>query len=110
MIPDDPIDCKKGTIPSMGHSVWASSDGTWTTQLPLRGKTHHHMLSMATLCTLWRRRPLSSQLWGKLKQGETDTWRHPSTGTKVGWILEAIFSPQTTSFQNQYGWIICQDK
>lgn len=84
----------------MGHTIWVNSDGTWTTQLSLDGKVQQHTLSMLTLCPLWKKRLLSFQLWGKITQEETDPWRHSSTGTKVGWMLEAISRPQMTLFQN----------
>jgi len=40
---------------------------------------------------------LGTSVTGKIKRDEADPWRHASSGTKAGWILEAIFSPRITS-------------
>ncbi|XP_055648591.1 uncharacterized protein LOC129783006 [Falco peregrinus] len=44
--------CRKSTIRSPGHLVWALSDGTWTTHLPLDGKVKQITLGMPTLCPI----------------------------------------------------------
>lgn len=62
------LDCEKGVVPSMGHTVWLSSDGTWATHLPLKKEKYQHTLGMLTLCPLWRKRTSESQLRGKLKR------------------------------------------
>ena len=54
--------CRKTTLQSPGHLVWALSDGTWTTQLPLDGKVRQVTLGMPTLCPIWKKSPFRGLL------------------------------------------------
>ena len=56
------LSCKKSTIRSPGHLVWAMSDGTWTTDLPLDGKVRQITLGMPTLCPIWKKAPFRGTL------------------------------------------------
>ena len=88
--------CKKSTIQSPGHLVWALSDGTWTTHLPVDGKVKQVTLGMPTLCPIWKKSPFKGPLEDlrlkRTKRSETDddTWNEPSTGVKIGWALESL--------------------
>lgn len=47
--------CNKTAIQSPGHLVWAMSDSTWTTHLPLDGKVKQITLGMPTLGPIWKK-------------------------------------------------------
>ncbi|XP_067158591.1 uncharacterized protein [Apteryx mantelli] len=101
---DNSINCKKKVLPAMGHTVWVKGDGTWTTHLPLDGKTQPFTLGLLTLCPLWRKNPITPVSNGLVKRDQTkeEDWKKPSAGTVVGWVLESIFSPQSMSLHNKF--------
>ncbi|XP_055650001.1 uncharacterized protein LOC129783700 [Falco peregrinus] len=98
--------CRKSTIQSPGHLIWALSDGTWTTHLPLDGKVKQITLGMPTLCPIWKKSPFRGSLESlKLKltkrsETDDDTWNEPSTGVKIGWALESLLNP-IASYRNR---------
>ncbi|XP_053935940.1 uncharacterized protein LOC128853667 [Cuculus canorus] len=107
MIPYHKPDCKYSTIKSMGNFVWANSDGTWTTHLPVTGKVKEITLGLPTLCPIWKRSPFKGKLEtlqiNRIKRDikEDDTWQKPSTGVKVGWALESLFAAPVATYRNR---------
>nr|XP_021152045.1 uncharacterized protein LOC110363534 [Columba livia] len=96
-IEKDKTDCK-GVIGSMEHLVWALSDGTWTTHLPMRGPIREITLGLPTLCPIWKRSPLKNrqellQVRHKREINEDDVWHEPSSSVKFSWALESFFAP-----------------
>lgn len=79
---------------------WVSSNGMWSTHLPMKDKNKQWTLGLLTLCPLWKKSPLRPQWWNRVKR-EDDSWQPPSTGTQIGWVLESIFIPQVTTLQNK---------
>lgn len=59
--------CSELTEPSMGLTA-CSSDGTRTTDLPVRGQWCQHMLETLTLCHLWREQYLAPAPWRQTKR------------------------------------------
>ncbi|XP_030334304.1 uncharacterized protein LOC115604890 [Strigops habroptila] len=108
--PADGINCRHLMIHSMGHLVWALSDGTWTTHLPITGPVREITLGLPTLCPIWKRSPFRGKL--ETLQIRTkrsiddgidnidDTWQEPETGVKVGWALESLFA-QIAAYRNR---------
>jgi len=93
------VNCKSSTIRSMGHFVWAASDGTWTTHLSLDGPVKEITLGLLTLCPLWRKAPLIERGTKREVSEEDDEWQEPSTGIKIGWVVES-FAP-IASYHNR---------
>lgn len=96
-IDGDKIDCR-GTIGSVGHLVWALSDGTWTTHLLIAGPVREVTLGLPTLCPIWKRSPLKNrqellQVRYKREIDEDDVWHEPLGSVKFGWALESFFAP-----------------
>nr|XP_047907000.1 uncharacterized protein LOC106048247 isoform X2 [Anser cygnoides] len=58
------------TKTSTGHTAWISSDGTWTTDLPVRSQRCQYVLEVLTLCHLWREQHLAPAPWGRTKSNE----------------------------------------
>ncbi|XP_040977460.1 uncharacterized protein LOC121232958 [Aquila chrysaetos chrysaetos] len=90
--------CRKTTIQSPGHLVWAMSDGTWTTHLPLDGKVKQITLGMPTLCPIWKKSPFKGSLENlkleRAKKSEIDDeWNEPSTGVRISWALKSLLTP-----------------
>lgn len=79
MIKDKIINCEWEIICPIGHTVWVGSDGSWSTQLSLKGPRKQITLGMLILCPLWRKQPLTPELWGKVKRSSIDPWQHLST-------------------------------
>ncbi|XP_056217422.1 uncharacterized protein LOC130159631 [Falco biarmicus] len=98
--------CRKSSIRSPGHLVWALSDGTWTTHLPLDGKVKQITLGMPTLCPIWKKSPFKGSLENlelkRIKRSgiSDDIWNEPSTGVKIGWALESLLNP-IASYRNR---------
>lgn len=53
MIKGKIIHCDWGILFPIGHTVWVASDGSWSTQSPLRGPKKQITLGKLTLCPLW---------------------------------------------------------
>ncbi|XP_063258148.1 uncharacterized protein LOC134552909 [Prinia subflava] len=96
------VGCSRSTIRSPGPFVWAMSDGTWTTHLPMDGQVREITLGLPTLCPIWKKSPFnrsSEALQIKAKRDVSedknpdDTWKEPSSGVKIGWALESLFGP-----------------
>lgn len=90
--------CSRATVRSLGHLVWATSDGTWTTPLPLDGKVKQITSGMPTLCPIGKKTPFKGTVenlqleW--VRRSEMDEgWNEPSPGVEVGWALECLLSP-----------------
>lgn len=47
--------CKHSTVHSMGHFIWAASDGTWTTHLAMNGPVKEITMGLPTLCPIWKK-------------------------------------------------------
>ena len=95
--------CRKSTIQSPGHLVWAMSDGTWSTHLPVDGKVKQITLGMPTLCPIWKKTPFKGNSENlkllRIKRSEVEedeNWNEPSTGVKIGWALESLLTPLST--------------
>lgn len=56
------INCEWEIVLPIGHAVWVGSNGTWSTQLSLKGPRKRITLGMLTLCPLWRKQPLTFDL------------------------------------------------
>ncbi|XP_072706694.1 uncharacterized protein [Ciconia boyciana] len=96
------VQCHTETIPSPGYTVWVLSNGTWTNRLHFDIPNHQITLGVLTLCPLWKKNPLTPQLWGRVKrESNMDPWHGPSTATKVGWAMEALLAPGIMAFENR---------
>nr|XP_013806805.1 PREDICTED: uncharacterized protein LOC106491697 [Apteryx mantelli mantelli] len=93
------IDCRT-TIRSTGNLVWVTSDGQWTTHLPLDGLVTEITLGLPTLCPIWKKAPFKGRLENlwimKREIKDDDDWQEPSSGVKLGWALESLFAPIST--------------
>ncbi|XP_059347666.1 uncharacterized protein LOC132086202 [Ammospiza nelsoni] len=96
------IGCTRMTIRGPGQFVWAASDGTWTTYLPVDGKVKEITLGLPTLCPIWKKSPFNGkhellQIRARREvldnENPDDTWQEPSSGVKFGWALESLFGP-----------------
>uniref|UniRef100_A0A8B9T3C6 ribonuclease H n=1 Tax=Anas platyrhynchos TaxID=8839 RepID=A0A8B9T3C6_ANAPL len=94
------VNCKSSTIRSMGHFVWAASDGTWTTHLSLDGPVKEITLGLPTLCPLWKKSSLIRRRTKREVSEENDEWQEPSTGIRFGWMAESLFAP-IASYHNR---------
>ncbi|XP_062475501.1 uncharacterized protein LOC134164094 [Pezoporus occidentalis] len=56
------VNCRYSTVHSMGHLVWATSDGTWTTHLSMEGPVREITLGLPTLCPIWKKSPFRGKL------------------------------------------------
>lgn len=56
------LNCRKNSIPSSGHFIWALSNGTWMTHLPLDGKVKQITFEMVTLRPIWKNSPFKRNL------------------------------------------------
>lgn len=55
------VRCRKSTMQSLGQFVWATSDGTWTTHLPVDSKVKEITLGLPTLCPIWKKSPFNGK-------------------------------------------------
>ncbi|XP_063036750.1 uncharacterized protein LOC134432180 [Melospiza melodia melodia] len=90
------------TIRGPGQFVWAASDGTGTTHLPIDGKVKEITLGLPTLCPVWKKSPFNGkcellQVRARREvldnENPDDTWQEPSGGVKFGWPLESLLGP-----------------
>lgn len=103
------VGCRKSAIRSPGQFVWAASDGTWTTHLPVDGKVREFTLGLPTSRPIWKRSPFNGkrellQIRTRREvlddENQDETWQEPSTGVKLGWALESLFGP-IANYQNR---------
>lgn len=96
------IGCTRITVRGPGQFVWAASDGTWTTHLPVDGKVKEITLGLPTLCPIWKKLPFNGkhellQIRARREvldnENPDDTWQEPSSGVKFGWALESLLGP-----------------
>lgn len=96
------IGCTRSTIKSPGQFVWATSDGTWTTYLPVDGKVKEITLGLPTLCPIWIKSPFNRkhellQIRARREvldnENPDDTWQEPSSRVKFRWALESLLGP-----------------
>ncbi|XP_050842398.1 uncharacterized protein LOC127060980 [Serinus canaria] len=96
------VGCTRSTIKSPGQFVWATSDGTWTTHLPIDGKVKEITLGLPTLCPIWKKSPFNGkhellQIRARREvldnENPDDTWQEPSSGVKFEWALECLLGP-----------------